>query len=62
MASFVFSIVTTFQIWACHMTCVYKLSTNFISQDILLNFIIIYPEHVCLIDRQSQLKSNRSGL
>ena len=38
MASFVFSIVTTFQIWACHVTCVYKLSKNFISRDILLNF------------------------
>ena len=38
MASFVFFIVTTFQIWACHVTCVYKLAKNFISQDTLLNF------------------------
>ena len=38
MASFVFFIVTTFQIWACHMTCVYKLAKNFISRDTLLNF------------------------
>ena len=37
MASFVFSIVTTFQIWACHVTCVYKLTKNFISRDTLLN-------------------------
>ena len=38
MASFVFFIVTTFQIWACHVTCVYKLAKNFKSQDTLLNF------------------------
>ena len=38
MASFVFFIVTTFQMWACHVTCVYKLAKNFISQDPLLNF------------------------
>ena len=38
MASFVFFIVTTFQIWACHVTCVYKLAKNFISQNTLLNF------------------------
>ena len=38
MASFVFFIVTTFQIWACHITCVYKLAKNFISRDTLLNF------------------------
>ena len=38
MASFVFFIVTTFQIWACHVTCVYKLAENFISRDTLLNF------------------------
>ena len=36
MASFVFFIVTTFQIWACHVACVYKLSRNFISRDTLL--------------------------
>ena len=35
---FVFFIVTTFQIWACHVKCVYKLAKNFISQDTLLNF------------------------
>ena len=38
MASCVFFIVTTFQTWACHVTCVYKLAKNFISEDILLNF------------------------
>ena len=38
MASFLFSIVTTFEIWACYVTCVYKLSKNFISRDTLLNF------------------------
>ena len=38
MASFVFFIVTTFQIWACHVTRVYKLAKNFIAQDTLLNF------------------------
>ena len=37
-ASFVFCIVTTFQIWACHVMCVYKLAKNCISQDTLLNF------------------------
>ena len=37
MASFVYFIVTTFQLWACHVTCVYKLAKNFISQDTLLN-------------------------
>ena len=36
MASFVFFIVTTFQIWACHVTCVYRLAKNFIAQDTLL--------------------------
>ena len=35
MASFVFFIVITFQIWACHVTCVYKLAENVISPDIL---------------------------
>ena len=43
MASFVFFIVTTFQIWACHVTCVYKLAKNFISRDTLLNFKKILP-------------------
>ena len=38
MASFVFSIVTTFQIWTCHVTCVYKLFENFIARDTLLKF------------------------
>ena len=39
MASFAFFIVTTFQIiWACHVTCVYKLAKNFISRDTLLNY------------------------
>ena len=38
MASFVFFIVTTFQIWACHVTRVYKLAKTFMSQDTLLNF------------------------
>ena len=38
MANFVFFIVTTFEIWACHVTCVYKLSKNIISRDTLLNF------------------------
>ena len=38
MVSFVFSIVTTFQIWVCHVTCVYKLHENFVSRDTLLNF------------------------
>ena len=38
MASFVFSIVTPLQIWACHVTCVGKLSKNFISPDSLLHF------------------------
>ena len=33
-----FFIVTTFQIWACHVTCVYKLAKSFISRDTLLNF------------------------
>ena len=37
MASFVF-VVTTFQIWACHVMCVYKFAKNFLSQDTLLNF------------------------
>ena len=37
MASFVFFIVTTFQIWACRVTCVYKLAKNFISRDTPLN-------------------------
>ena len=37
MASFIFFIVTTFQIWACHVTRVYKLAKNFMSQDTLLN-------------------------
>ena len=38
MASFVYFIVTTFQIWACYVTCVYKLAKNFILRDTLLNF------------------------
>ena len=38
MASSIFFIVTTFQIWACHAMCVYKLAQNFISRDTLLNF------------------------
>ena len=38
MASFVFFIVTTLQIWACHVTCVYKLAKNCISRHTLLNF------------------------
>ena len=38
MAIFVFFIVTTFQIWASHVTCVYKLAKNFVSQNTLLNF------------------------
>ena len=38
MASFVFFIVSTFQIWACHVTCVYKLAKHFISQDTVTNF------------------------
>ena len=33
MASYIFFIVTTFQIWACHVMCVYKLAKNFISRD-----------------------------
>ena len=37
MASYVFSIVTTFQLWAYHVTRVDKLSKNFISPDTLLN-------------------------
>ena len=36
MTSYVFSVVTTFQIWACHVTCVYKLSKIFISSDMSL--------------------------
>ena len=38
MASFGFFIVTTFQLWACHVTCVHTLANNFISRDTLLNF------------------------
>ena len=38
MTSYVFSIVTTFQLWACHVTCVDKLSKIFIPLDALLNF------------------------
>ena len=38
MASFIFFIVTTFQIWACPVTCVYKFAKNFISRDTLLKF------------------------
>ena len=38
MASKVFSIVNTFQIWACLVMCVYKLSKGFLSADTLLNF------------------------
>ena len=38
IARLVFFIVTTFQIWACHVTCVYELAKNFISRDTLLNF------------------------
>ena len=37
MASFVFFIVTTFQIWACQLTCVDKLAKT-LSRDTLLNF------------------------
>ena len=38
MASFVFFIVTTFQICACHFMCVYKSAKIFISRDTLLKF------------------------
>ena len=39
MASFVFFIVTTFQIRAaCHVTCACKLAKNFTSRDTLLSF------------------------
>ena len=38
MNSYVISIVTTFQIWACHVTCVDKLSKLLISADALLSF------------------------
>ena len=38
MPSYIFSIVITFQIWTCHVTCVDKLSKIFISSDTLLNF------------------------
>ena len=38
MTSYVVSIVTTFQTWAWHVTCVDKLSKIFISADALLNF------------------------
>ena len=44
MASFVFSIVTTFHILACHVTCVDKLFKNFISPDTLLTFRKCQPE------------------
>ena len=37
MASFVFFIVTTFQIWACHVTCVYKLAKSFVPRYTILN-------------------------
>ena len=35
MAGFVVFIVTTFQIWTCHVTYVYKLAKNITSQDSL---------------------------
>ena len=35
MANFVCFILTTFQIWACHVTRVYKLAKSFISLDTL---------------------------
>ena len=38
MANFVFFIVTTFQIWACHVMRVYKLNKSFMSQDTLIKF------------------------
>ena len=38
MTSYVFSIVTTFHIWACHVACVDKLSKIFMSSDALLIF------------------------
>ena len=55
MASFVFFIVTTFQIWACHVTCVYKLAKNFTSQDTLLNFrkVTKYELDTCIIKKAS---------
>ena len=38
MTSEVFSIVTTFQIWACPVMYVYKLSKGFLSADTLFKF------------------------
>ena len=38
MTSYIFSIVTTSEIWACHMTCIVKLSKHFMSPDTLLDF------------------------
>ena len=38
MTSKVFSIVTTFQIWACLVMSVFKLSKGFLLADTLLNF------------------------
>ena len=47
MVSFVFSIVTTFQIWACHATCAYKLSKNLISRDRILGKVTKYELDTC---------------
>ena len=62
MASFVFSIVITFQIWACHVTCVYKLSKNFISRDTFLNFrkVTKYERDTCTGSRL--IKDFRDGI
>ena len=38
MTSYLSSIVTVFQIWACHVTCAVKLSKVVMSSDTLLNF------------------------
>ena len=50
MASFVFFIVATFQIWAYYVTCVYKLAKNFISLDTLLN-VTKYEHDTCTSPR-----------
>ena len=42
MTGYLFSIVTTFQIWACDMMFVEKLSETFIALDDILNFRKIY--------------------
>ena len=49
MTGYVFPIVTTFQIWECHVKCVDKLSENFVSPDTLLNFreVTIYELDTC---------------